>query len=184
MRKLRIFNFITLNGCFEGPGRDIGWHMHGEEENEHAVEMLHAGHLLLFGRVTYELMAGYWTTSMAMHQAPVVAQGMNNAEKIVFSRTLESVSWNNTTLVKEDAPRAIALMKQSPGQDMAILGSGSIVSACARHGLIDEYQIMVDPVVVGGGTHIFSGLDHRLDLRLIRTKTLKSGAVLLWYEST
>jgi dihydrofolate reductase len=78
--KLRVFNFITLNGCCEGPGRDISWHRHGEEENEHAVEMLRAGHLLLFGRVTYELMAGYWTTPAAMNQAPVVAQAMNSAE--------------------------------------------------------------------------------------------------------
>ena len=89
MRKLTVFNFVTLNGYFEGPKGDISWHKHGADENEYAIEKLGTGNMLLFGRVTYEMMAGYWPTPDAIKNDPVVAERMNSAEKIVFSRTLK-----------------------------------------------------------------------------------------------
>ncbi len=101
MRKVSAFIFVTLNGYFEGPKRDISWHQHGPEENEYAVEMLKSGNTLLFGRVTYELMASYWPTPYALKNDPIVAEGMNSADKIVFSRTLKKVDWRNTRLVKD-----------------------------------------------------------------------------------
>src|SRR5215217_1173198 len=99
MGKLIGFNVITLNGYFKGPGGDISWHKHGGEEGEYAAEMSQAGSTLLFGRVTYEMMAGYWPTPLAMEMAPAVATGMNNAEKIVFSKTLRETSWQNTRII-------------------------------------------------------------------------------------
>jgi dihydrofolate reductase len=182
MRKLIVFNFVTLNGYFEGPKRDISWHRHGAEENEYSVEGLKSGSTLLFGRVTYEMMASYWPTPVAIKNDPIVAAGMNHADKIVFSRTLKKAEWNNTRLVKDNIVEEIKRMKQLPGKDMTLLGSGSILIQFAEQGLIDEYQIMVDPVVLGDGTSIFKNIKHKLDLKLTRTRTFKSGVVLLCYQ--
>jgi dihydrofolate reductase len=182
MGKVRVFNFVTLNGYYKGPNGDISWHRHGAEENAYAAEALKTGSTLLFGRATYELMASYWPTPLAVQNDPLVAAGMNNAEKIVFSRTLEQVDWNNARLVRENVAETVRKMKQHPGKDMTILGSGSIATQLAERGLIDEYQIMVDPVVLGEGTPIFKGIGHTLDLELTSTKTFKSGVVLLNYR--
>jgi dihydrofolate reductase len=152
MRKVTSFNFITLDGNFKGPKGDIGRHRHGAEENEFASENLKYRGTLLFGRKTYEMMASYWPTPIAIKNDPIVAEGMNNADKIVFSRTLKKVEWNNTRLVKDNIVEEIKKMKQQPGKDMTVLGSGSILTQFAEKGLIDEYQIMVDPVVLGDGT--------------------------------
>jgi len=182
MRKLSVFNFITLNGYFQGPNRDISWHRHGAEENEYAVEGFKSGSTLLFGRVTYELMASYWPTPFAIKNDPIVAEGMNHADKIIFSRTLKKAEWNNTRLLKDNIAEEIKKMKQIPLKDMTLLGSGSIATQFAQQGLIDEYQIMVDPVVLGDGTPIFKGLKHTLNLKLTATKTFRSGVVLLSYQ--
>ena len=182
MRKIFVFNFVTLNGYFKGPQEDISWHRHGAEENEYAAENLKSGSTLLFGRVTYEMMANYWPTPVALKNDPIVAEGMNNAEKIVFSRTLKKAEWNNTRLVKDNIVEEIKKMKQMHGKDMTLLGSGSIVTQFAEQGLIDEYQIMVDPVILGDGTPIFKGIRHKLDLKLTKTRTFKSGVVLLCYQ--
>jgi dihydrofolate reductase len=182
MRKVNVFNFITLNGCYKGPKGDISWHRHGAEENEYATDSLSSESTLLFGRVTYQMMASYWPTPIAIKNDPIAAEGMNNSDKIVFSRTLKNVEWNNTRLVKDNIAEEIRKMKQMPGKDMTILGSGSIVTQFAEQGLIDEYQIMVDPVVIGDGTPIFKDIKHKLDLKLTMTRTFKSGVVLLCYQ--
>ena len=182
MRKISAFNFITLNGCFQGPKRDISWHKHGTEENEYAIESLQSGNTLLFGRVTYEMMARYWPTPIAIKNDPIVANGMNNADKIVFSRKLKKVEWNNTRLVKNNVVKEMKKMKQMPGKDMTLLGSGSIVTQLANQGLIDEYQIMIDPVVINNGTPLFKDIKNKLDLKLTMTRTFKSGVVLLCYQ--
>jgi dihydrofolate reductase len=182
MRKVSVFNFVTLNGYFEGAKGDISWHRHGEEENQYAQEWLKVGNTLLFGRLTYEMMVSYWSTPIAKENDPVMAEGMNKANKVVFSRTLKEAGWSNTRLVKDDVVEVISKLKQLPGKDMTVLGSGSIISQLAQAGLIDEYQIMVDPVVLGEGTTIFKGIKNKLDLKLTSTKAFKSGVVLLCYE--
>ena len=182
MRKVSAFVFVTLNGFFRGPQGDISWHRHGAEENEYAVKSLQSGNTLLFGRVTYEMMAGYWPTPLALKNDPVVAAGMNSAEKIVFSRTLKKAEWINTRILRDDIVEEIKKMKQTPGRDMTILGSGSILAQFAEQGLIDEYEIMVDPVVLGDGTPILKGITHKLDLKLTGTRTFGSGVVLLSYQ--
>ena len=181
MGKLGAFYFVTLNGYFKAPKEDISWHKHGAEESEYAAEGGSSGSMLLFGRVTYEMMARYWPTPDAMKNMPVVAAGMNNSDKIVFSRTLKKAGWNNTRLVKDNMVEEIKKLKQA-GKDMTVLGSGNIVTQLAEHGLIDEYQIMVDPIALGDGTPMFKGLKHPLNLKLTKTKTFKSGVVLLCYQ--
>ncbi|MBI1766870.1 MAG: dihydrofolate reductase [Bacteroidetes bacterium] len=182
MGKLNVFNFITLNGYFQGPSGDITWHRHGVEESKYAAKRLKSKSILLFGRVTYEMMESYWPTPIALKNSPEVAEGMNASEKIVFSRTLKKAEWNNTRLVKGNIVEEMKKMKRMPGKDMTVLGSGSIVSQFAEHGLIDEFQFMVDPVALGEGTPIFKGITQKLDLKLIDVKKFKSGVVLLSYK--
>ena len=133
----------------------------------------------MFGRVTYEMMASYWPTPAAAKNDPVVAERMNGLSKVVFSRTLEKASWSNTKLVKGDLAGEVRKLKQS-GDDMAILGSGSIVSQLAREGLIDEFQVVVAPVTLGKGKTAFEGSSVRL--KLTRTRAFDNGKVLLCYE--
>jgi dihydrofolate reductase len=182
MRKIGSFNFITLNGFFEGPQRDITWHKHGAEESAYAMEGLKSESILLFGRVTYEMMAGFWPSPMALESAPAMAEGMNKAEKIVFSKTLKKAEWSNTRLMNDNVLEEMKKLKNSPGKDMTILGSGSIVTQFAEHGLIDEFQVMVDPIALGNGTPLFKNLKHKLDLKLTSSKVFKSGVVLLCYQ--
>jgi dihydrofolate reductase len=182
MGKLTVFNFITLNGFYKGLNEDIGWHKHGEEEGEYSAEGAQSDSIILFGRVTYEMMAGYWPTPMAKEAFPIVADGMNKAEKIVFSKTLKEADWNYTRIIRSNIVEETKKLKQTSVKDMVILGSGSIVTQFAGQKLIDEYQIMVDPVVIGAGTPIFSGIKHPVDLNLISTRTFKSGVVLLCYK--
>lgn len=182
MGKLSAFEFISLNGFFEGAKGDISWHMHGSEENQFSAESLKSGSTLLFGRITYQMMASYWPTPAAMKNDPTVARGMNNAEKIVFSRTLKIVDWKNTHLITKNITEEIRRMKNTAGKNMTILGSGSIIKHFAEAKLIDEFQIMIDPVILASGRPLFDGLKHTVNLKLMNTKVLKSGVVLLSYR--
>jgi dihydrofolate reductase len=182
MRKLSAFEFTSLNGFYKGQGNDISWHRHGGEESNYSEEMLEAGNTLLFGRVTYEMMVDYWTSPMAAEQYPVVADGMNKADKIVFSKTLDKVGWNNTRLVKENIVEEMRRMKEMPGKNMNILGSGTIATLFAEAGLLDEIQIMVDPILIGNGTPLFRTVKKNIALQLMATRTFKSGAVILTYK--
>lgn len=118
---------------------------------------------------------------MAAQAMPAVAAGMNTMPKVVFSRTLESADWNNTELVKSDMVEAVRRMKNEPGPDMTILGSASIVTQMAAAGLIDRFQIVVNPVALGAGKSLFSGLTQRLDFALTQTRVFANGSVVLWY---
>ena len=127
------------------------------------------------------MMAGYWSSPAAFEQSPVVAEGMNKAEKIVFSTTLKTADWKNTQLIKENIVEEVRKLKQSNGKNMTILGSGTIITQLAEANLIDSYQIMIDPVVIKNGTPIFNNIQCNINLKLIDTKTFKSGVVLLNY---
>ena len=181
MGKLRVFNFITLNGYFQGPKGDISW-AHQSAEDEYAAEMLKGRDRLLFGRVTYDVMSSYWPTAQAMKDAPLVSQGMNSADKIVFSRTLDKAEWNNTRVVRDNISEEIRKLKEESARDLTILGSGSIVTQFAQEDLIDEFQIMVHPVVLAEGTSIFKGLEKQLNLELTSTRAFSSGKALLYYR--
>ena len=182
MRTLSAFNFITLNGFLHGANGDLSWHTHGTEENLYASDSLQAENILLFGRKTYEMMAGYWPTPMAMEHDPTVAIGMNRAEKLVFSSSTQEAAWENTSIINGDITEKIRQLKQTPGKNMTLLGSGNILSQLAANDLIDDYLIMIDPVAIGSGTSIFSGIEHRLQLSLKNVQTFKSGVILLHYK--
>jgi len=185
MPKLIAFNNVTLDGYFTGPNGDMSWAQNDDPEwNQFVIDNAMPEGVLLFGRVTYELMTMYWPTPMAKENNPILADRMNALQKVVFSKTLESPSWTNTRLVKRDIAAEVRKMKQQPGNDMAILGSGSVIAQLAREGLIDQYQIVVHPVVIGAGRTMFEGLENKLQLKLLGTRTFQNGNVLLSYETT
>jgi dihydrofolate reductase len=144
--------------------------------------MLQAKNTLLFGRVTYQMMESFWPTDYAREQYPVVARQMEASEKIVFSNSLKGVSWKNTRIIGGDIVAAIKSLKLSGGNNLAILGSGTILTQFAEQGLIDRYEIMIDPVVIAKGTPIFNNLSVDLRLKLVESRVFKSGVVLLCYE--
>lgn len=184
MQKLGVFNLSTLDGYIAGERGDLSWHeavFVNDEFQDYAEKNSNAGATLLFGRVTYQLMASYWPTPEAIKNDPVVAKGMNSATKVVFSRTLEKVEWSNTRLVKGDIVAEVRKLKAGSGKGLTILGSGSIVGQLAQAGLIDEYQIMLVPLALGKGKTMFDGLTSRLTLKLESTKAFKNGSVLLKY---
>jgi dihydrofolate reductase len=185
MRKLIVFNHVSLDGYFVDGAGDMSWAKVDHQDAEwdaFVAGNASGGGVLVFGRVTYELMAGFWPTPFAIENMPVVAAGMNSMPKVVFSRTLDNVSWNNTTLVKSDPAAEIRKMKRAQGAGLVILGSGSIVSQLAQEGLIDEYHVVVNPVVLGEGRTMFDGVEEKLRLKLTKTRAFGNGNVLLCYE--
>lgn len=182
MGKLSVFNFVSLDGYYKDANNSTDWHQHGgKEEGEFSDEGAQSGSILIFGRKTYKMMAGFWPTPMAYEMFPTVADGMNKSEKIVFSKTLKKVDWTNTKLVKGNLVNAIKKLKAGE-KDMTILGSGSIVTQLADAGLIDTYMFMVDPIAIGKGTSIFKGMKRQLNLKLVSSRPFKSGVVLNQYE--
>ncbi len=182
MRKLTAFNFVTINGFYKDMDNSTAWHQHGEEGARFSEENMQSGNALLFGRVTYQMMAGFWPSPMALQTMPEVAKGMNEAEKIVISTTLDTADWNNTTLLKGDLITEIKKLKDQPGSDITILGSGSITAQLANADLIDGFTLWVDPVSIGGGTPIFNGITSQLNWKLTNCRTFESGSVVLSYE--
>ena len=181
MRKVFLFNMITLDGFFEGPNQDISWHHVDDEFNEFAIEQLKEVDTLLFGRVTYQGMASYWPTEVAISNDPEVAGLMNSVQKIVFSKTLNQADWHNTRLVSGNAAQEVSKLKQQPGKDIAIFGSSHLATTLAERDLIDEYRIIINPVFLGNGTPLLKGITDRLNLNLLKSRTFKSGNVLLYY---
>jgi len=185
MRKLGVFNHVSLDGYFTDGNGDFNWARPGNDDAEYAAfvaENAGGGGLLVLGRITYELMAGFWPTPDAMRYAPAVAEGMNRMTKVVFSKTLAQPSWQNTRVVKGDLAVEIRKMKAEPGEYMVILGSGSIVSQLAQEGLIDEYQVVMNPVILGKGRTMFDGMKTKIALKLNRKRVFGNGKVFLSYE--
>ena len=185
MRKLAVFNHVSLDGYFVDMNGSMSWAKSGTKDaewNAFVAENAKGDGPLLFGRVTYELMASFWPTPMADQHDPVVAERMNKLPKVVFSKTLDKASWSNTRLVKGDMVAEIRKMKKEPGEDMVILGSGSIVSQLAQEGLIDAYQVVVNPIVLGKGRTMFDGVKEKLNLKLTKTRAFGNGNVFLCYE--
>jgi dihydrofolate reductase len=176
---------VSLDGYFTDATDDMSFAHNSNPDAEWDAFVdgnASGGGMLLFGRITYQLMEGYWPTPLATAQMPLVAERMNNLPKVVFSRTLEKVSWNNTKLLKRDLIGETRRMKHEQGGDIAILGSGSVISQLTRQGLIDEYQFVLVPVVLGAGRTMFEGVNEKLSLKLVKTRPFSNGNVLLCYE--
>jgi len=182
MRKVLFFMLTSLDGYFEGPDHDLTWHNVDTEFNEFAIEQLNSVDTLLFGRVTYEMMAGFWPTPFAIESDPVVADRMNSTPKMLFSRTLAKAEWQNTRLVKTDFAAEISRLKQQPGKDLIIFGSSDLAVTFLQAGLLDEIRVLVNPVVLGNGKPLFKGMNSRLSLKLLKTRTFHNGNVLLYYQ--
>jgi len=182
MRKVIFFMLTSLDGYFEGPNRELDWHNVDEEFDQFAIEQLNSAGILLFGRVTYEMMASFWSSSYAIETDPIVANLMNCMPKIVFSKTLSSADWQNTQLVRTNFSDEISRLKQQPGKDLIIFGSSDLAVSMISHSLIDEFRIMLNPIVLGNGKTLFKGINGKLKLELIKTKVFKSGNVLLYYQ--
>jgi dihydrofolate reductase len=182
MRKVILFMLVSLDGYFEGPNHDLDWHNVDEEFSAFSLTQLDSAGLLLFGRGTYQLMAGFWPTAVAAKDDPLTAEAMNRLPKVVFSRTLANVNWQNTRLVKENIVEEIKRLKDEPGRDIYVFGSSDLSLTLIQHRLIDEFRLLVNPVVLGAGTALFHGIRENLHLRLLRTQTFKNGNVLLVYQ--
>lgn len=182
MGKVILFNLTTLDGFFEGPKREIDWHHVDEEFNEFAIEQLNTVDTLLFGRVTYEMMASYWPTPQAITNDPIIAHKMNSLPKMVFSKTLSHVEWRNTKLIKDHFIEEVYKLKKQTGKDNFIFGSSDLAVSFIPHGLIDEYRIMINPIFLGAGKPLLMGIQNRIELKLIKSRSFKSGNVLIYYE--
>lgn len=185
MRKLIVFNHVSLDGYFVDSNGNMMWakaHHQDPEWDAFVAENSSGEGPLLFGRVTYELMIKYWPTPLAAQHDPVVADRMNKLPKIVFSKTLDKVTWNNTTLMKGDLSPEVRKLKSEPGEGIAILGSGRIVGQLAKEGLIDEYHVVVNPVILGAGRTMFEGIRDHLNLKLTKSRAFRNGNVVLAYE--
>ncbi len=182
MRKVIFFMLISVDGYFEGPNHAIDWHNVDEEFQAFAIAQLDTAGLLLFGRVTYEMMAEFWPSPIAAKDDPVTAAAMNRLPKIVISKTLKRADWQNTRLVKENIVEEVQRLKAEPGRDIFVFGSSDLSITLVQHGLIDEFRLLVNPLVLGDGTTLFHGLRKRLHLQLLKTQTFKNGNVLLVYQ--
>lgn len=188
MRKLIMTMWITLDGFIAGPNNEMDWlgPFFDQAMGKYEDDFTTAADTLLLGRVTYESFAGSWPNVPNNPDADpnevAYAHKLNAMRKIVFSRTLENVEWNNSSLRREVVPAEIMQLKQEPGRDMIIYGSASLVQTLTNFGLIDEYQLLLHPVVLGSGKPLFKNIEHKVNLQLAQTKTHPSGVVVLYYQ--
>jgi len=185
--KVVVTEFVSLDGVVEDPGWTFQFE--GEEQENFKFDELSAADALLLGRVTYEGFTAAWPDMMEQYEGPrraelgEYADMMNGYPKYVVSATLqEPLEWNNSTLIKGNVAEEVSRLKQEPGKDILVFGSGELVDTLMEHDLIDEYRLMVFPVVLGSGKRLFrDGVDTKV-LRLVDTKAFGSGVVVLTYQ--
>jgi dihydrofolate reductase len=175
-RRLYVSMMVSLDGYIEGPNRELDWHSDDDEAfNQYCHEMIDSIDLALFGRRSYEMMVQYWP-----QQADAFGRKMNALPKIVLSRTLKTATWNNTRIV--DDAGAIAEVKRQPGKAIAVWGGANVIASLAKLGLIDEYRVIVHPVLLGGGTPLFQDIAAATPLKLVRTTALGEDLTVSCYQ--
>lgn len=186
MRKVISLMHVSLDGFTAGPNGELDWARVDEETYKYVADLVETVDTALYGRITYQMMESYWPTVPANPSSTTDelehAHWVENVHKIVCSRTLKKVEWNNTRLVRDNVADEIAALKRQPGKDLMIFGSPSIVHTLARHGVIDEYRINLNPVLLGGGIPLFSGSTGNIALELLAAKVFRSGAIGLHYR--
>jgi dihydrofolate reductase len=187
MRKIGVFNHVSVDGFFAGANGEIDWFKNVSKDDDFDTffgEQSKSGDTLIFGHTTYEMMKSYWPTPDAIKSDPNMAETMNKVQKIVFSKTLKSVeeetNWKNVTLFHEIKREEIVKLKEQNGRSIVILGSGTIVQQFAKLDLIDEYDLLVNPVILGVGKSMFK--DVKMNLELIDSRRFRNGLVLLRYQ--
>jgi dihydrofolate reductase len=195
MRRIVMFNRVTPDGYFAAPDGNLDWVVPDGEVDKAGAEAIPRFDTVLFGRCTYEQFEAFWPHALDdSGKAPdphdpgrrspemrAMATMLNRATKLVFSRTRKQATWANSRLLHELDPRQIEAMKKQPGKDMIIFGSGSVVSQLAQHGLIDEYQFLVSPILLGSGRPLFEAVSRSSNLRLLEARPYRSGNVMLRY---
>jgi len=181
MRKIFLFMMISLDGYFEGPGHDLSCHQVDAEFNEFAIAQLKTTGTLLFGHRTYDMMAAFWPNE-GMKLDPMTAIPMAEIPKIVATHSPFTPQWENTTVIGGDIFDEVKKLKEKPGKDIAIFGSNNLCVSLMSEGLVDEFRIMVNPLALGQGTSLFTGLTTKTDLKLIKSRTFKNGNVLHYYS--
>ena len=187
MRHVILFSHVSLDGFTEGPDGELDWITVDDEGWDEVMALQETADAALFGRVNYEGFEAYWPTAAENPSATPYevahARWLEQADRVVFSKTLQTVTWKGTRIVRDDIAGAIASMKQQSGKNMWLFGGANIAQTLMKLGLIDEYRLMVNPVILGGGKPLFHGLTERIALKLVNAKTLHSGVVELHYQS-
>jgi dihydrofolate reductase len=185
---LTIFNSVSLDGYFTDANGDISWAHEGPPDKEfdefisgNARGGANSRGGLVFGRVTYEMMASHWPTPEAAKEMPDVAAAMNKMPKYVFSRSMGAPTWENTHVVKGDLVKEIRRLKAEAG-DLVIMGSGSIIPPLVQAGLVDELQLVLTPVILGSGRTMFEGVKERVRMKLVKSRPFKNGKTSLVYQ--
>ncbi len=184
MRKIVVLNRISIDGFFAGPNGEIDWFIHDPEVDKAAHELMHPDTLLL-GRKTYQMFEGYWPhvakDPNASEGDRVLSNELSRMTKVVFSKTLKEVNWENSRLVKSNVAGEVTKLKQGNGPDITIFGSGTIVQLLANEGLIDEYLLTITPVIRGTGKAMFEEVT-KFNLKLLESRAFDSGNVLIHYR--
>jgi dihydrofolate reductase len=190
LRKLVVVEFLSLDGVYQAPGhpeedpeggfKHGGWQMqYGDEAlGEAALQGMAETDAQLFGRKTYQIMAAFWPNAPADDP---FAQHLNNVQKYVVSKTLDSADWQPTTVLRGDAAEEIAALKDQPGKNITVLGSGNLVRSLLANDLVDELMLAIYPIVLGSGKRLFSDSDQVRKLRLVDSKTTSTGGLLATY---
>jgi dihydrofolate reductase len=180
MGKIIMFNFVSLDGFFAGKNGAIDWHQMDEEFQEFVIIQLRKVGGLIFGRKTYDLMFAYWPLPGVIESDPHVAEKMNGLPKTVFSKTMQHAEWNNTVVANQIESRMNELRQSD--NDHLVLGSGDLCESLINAGLIDEFRMIVNPLILGDGIPMFKANSQRVNLNLSEAKTFRSGKVMLSYE--
>jgi dihydrofolate reductase len=187
MRKIVLLMHVSLDGFVGGPNGEMDW-IHVDDEMFDTIgRVTDDADTAIYGRVTYQMMESYWPTAAEQPTATKHdiehANWVNAATKIVISKTLKTTSWNNTTIVHDSIPGEIQKLRQKPGKNLLMIGSPSTVHSFMQYGLIDEYRLYVNPIILGNGIPLFKGIEDRINLKLLEAKTFKGGVVGLHYET-
>ena len=176
---------VSLDGFIEDLDKNIDWHVWDDEMSEYMVRFFNRVDTLLLGRVTYQMMADFWPTPMADSEDPIIAERMNHIPKIVFSKTLDDASWgewDNVRLMKNDIREEMTAIKHQPGKDLVLFGGADLAASFFHEGLIDELQMIVNPVILRSGTPLFQEIKAPLKLDLTESVTMGCGNVILNYR--
>jgi dihydrofolate reductase len=194
-RRIVMFNQVSADGFFSDPEGGLDWVVSDPEVHARAVESMPDTDTILFGRKTYQQFASFWPGALknldtagphgANKRDPAfaaMAHWLNDANKLVFSRSLKKATWNNSEISSNIDPKSLTELKRRPGKDLLIFGSGSIVSQLSELGLIDEYRFVVCPVLLGKGQPLLGEMPERVSLKLVEAKPFRSGNVMLTYK--